>query len=180
MGLLGAVYVWMVLVAVMAAAVVIGIGLVRVWVDDPVVIKERLYFDYTEFQPPAMFGLCAAPGDLDRGSSTGSAIFRRSGGVCKIPVGHKFRVSVVLVIPDSDHNSLVGVFRVFTNVGLRANFQQTLDISMAATADRGAPNRHGPSYLEIEPSLYAAVQKPPRSAGSFLPPLSAAAARNLG
>lgn len=109
MGFLGAAYMGMVLIMLMVASVVVGVGLVRVWVDEPVLVRERLHFDYTDFQPKAMFPLCVVSGS-DRGSSW--VMLRKARRVGEIPVGHTFQVSVLLVMPDSDYNRLVGVFQV--------------------------------------------------------------------
>ncbi|KAL8159205.1 hypothetical protein V2J09_000742 [Rumex salicifolius] len=99
-GVVGAAYACMVLTALLAVAVVVGVGTVRMWVEEPVVVRENLHFDYTEFRPEASF-------------SFGSGEKKRLKGV---PVGHTCYVSVVLLLPESDYNRHVGVFQLTAEV----------------------------------------------------------------
>ncbi|XP_052169961.1 seipin-1 [Diospyros lotus] len=95
MGVLGSMYVCMVLVVVMVVAAVLGVALVQYWVEEPVFVREELYFDYTEVHPQAVFR------------------FGGAGGKKKmVPVGHTFDVSLSLVLPESDFNREVGVFQL--------------------------------------------------------------------
>lgn len=98
LGLLSAAYVCMVLVFVMILAMILGVGLVRVFVEEPVFMREELSFDYGAFHPKALF--------LPRGGVGGGD----GGGF--VPVGHTFYVSLVLLMPESDYNRDVGVFQV--------------------------------------------------------------------
>ncbi|RVW16105.1 Seipin-1 [Vitis vinifera] len=93
-GLLGAAYMGIVLVAVMVVAVVVGVGLVQLWVEEPVFLRESLHFDYTEPHPKAVFS------------------FGGSKGKMGVPLGHTFYVSLRLLMPESDFNRDVGVFQV--------------------------------------------------------------------
>lgn len=95
-GIVGVIHVFVVLSLVMVVSVVLGVGLVRLWVEDPVVVRERLFFDYTEVNPSAVFGFDGS---------------KRSGHV-GVPVGHTFYVSVVLLMPESDYNRNIGIFQV--------------------------------------------------------------------
>lgn len=107
LGFLGAAYVAMVLMVVMVASVVVGVGLVRIWVDEPVFVRERLHFDYADIHPKAVFSMFSG---LDKRSSW--VMLRKTSHVGGIPVGQTFQVSVLLLMPDSDYNRLVGVFQV--------------------------------------------------------------------
>ncbi|WJZ85875.1 hypothetical protein VitviT2T_005387 [Vitis vinifera] len=97
-GLLGAAYMGIVLVAVMVVAVVVGVGLVQLWVEEPVFLRESLHFDYTEPHPKAVFS------------------FGGSKGKMGVPLGHTFYVSLRLLMPESDFNRDVGVFQLTAEV----------------------------------------------------------------
>ncbi|KAL3653920.1 hypothetical protein CASFOL_003601 [Castilleja foliolosa] len=88
-GLAAAAYVFMVLMAAMTLAAVLGVGLVRAWAEEPVYVREGLRFDYVEAHPTAVF---------DLGN--------------KAVVGHTFHVSLLLLMPDSDYNRDLGIFQL--------------------------------------------------------------------
>ncbi|KAL0322303.1 UNVERIFIED_CONTAM: Seipin-1 [Sesamum calycinum] len=94
MGLLAAAYVCMVLIIVMVLAAVLGVGLVRMWVEEPVYVRESLQFDYTDAHPTAVFSFWGQKG----------------GGA--VPVGQTLYVSLLLLMPDSDYNRDVGIFQL--------------------------------------------------------------------
>lgn len=98
-GLLGAVHAVAVLVAALVVAVVIGVVLVRMWVEEPVVVRRVLHFDYTDAEPSAVvwFGVGV------------------KGRV--VPAGHTARVCLELLMPESDYNRHIGVFQVFIWLG---------------------------------------------------------------
>lgn len=89
-GLLAAACTFAVLVSALFVSLLVGVVLVRVWVEDPVTVRRPLYFDYTEAQPSAAVAL---------------------GG--PLPAGHSVRVSLALLMPDSYHNREVGMFQVY-------------------------------------------------------------------
>ncbi|KAI3750899.1 hypothetical protein L2E82_21805 [Cichorium intybus] len=97
LGFLGAAYVCWVLITVMVVSVVVGVALVNLWVEEPVYIKENLYFDYTDAHPYAImdFGF-DAPGKV----------------VKSIPVGHICNVRLVFTMPESEYNREIGNFQV--------------------------------------------------------------------
>ncbi|PON55179.1 Seipin family [Trema orientale] len=105
-GFFGAAYVCMVLLLVLVVAVVLGVGLVQMWVEEPVLLRERLHFDYTEPHPRALFSFRSWPGFE-------KSIKRKPIGV---PVGHTFSVSVVLLMPESGFNREIGVFQLSAEV----------------------------------------------------------------
>lgn len=107
LGILGAVYVCMVLILVMAFAALVGVGLVQVWVEEPVFVRERLHFDYTEVHPSAVFSFSNIGGG-------GGVKSKRMG----VPVGHTFYVSLVLLMPESDFNREIGIFQVSLYIAL--------------------------------------------------------------
>ncbi|KAJ8427032.1 hypothetical protein Cgig2_032860 [Carnegiea gigantea] len=105
-GLLGAVYTGMMLALVMSAAVILGFLVVNYWVEEPVVVKEKLQFDFTDFNPHATF--------VFDGGVAGER--KRKQQLAMVPVGHTFHVSVELLVPDSDYNRDIGVFQIVAEV----------------------------------------------------------------
>ncbi|XP_072978804.1 seipin-1 [Typha angustifolia] len=97
-GFLGAAYAAAVLIAVLVVAVVLGVGVVRLWVDEPVHAHKSLYFDYTNPHPTAVVRLGGGPKTR------------------AVPPGHTVRVLLVLVMPESDYNRRIGVFQVTAEV----------------------------------------------------------------
>ncbi|TYJ38139.1 hypothetical protein E1A91_A05G423400v1 [Gossypium mustelinum] len=92
----------MVLVFLMVLAAFVGIGLVQLWAEEPVFVREKLFFDYTEVNPTAVF--CAGGGGFD-----GGCYRKKQMGV---PVGHTIHVYLLLVMPESDFNRDIGVFQL--------------------------------------------------------------------
>ncbi|CAA7042438.1 unnamed protein product [Microthlaspi erraticum] len=93
-GIMGACHVSMVMVLAMIIAAVVGVGLVNLYVEKPVVVRERLFFDYTEDNPSAVFS------------------FDKRKRPFGVPVGHKAHVSLVLWMPESDFNRRLGLFQL--------------------------------------------------------------------
>lgn len=92
LGFVGAAYVCFVLMLVMLVSVLLGVSLVRLWVEEPIYVEENMYFDYTNVNPYAVLDL---------------------GFVMKsVPIGHVCNVRVVFVMPDSDYNRDIGIFQV--------------------------------------------------------------------
>ncbi|WVZ08862.1 hypothetical protein V8G54_022208 [Vigna mungo] len=95
-------YVCMILIFFLFLATMVGVGLVRFWVEEPVSVKEILHFDYTEPHPTALFsfnGFTSFKGHLRKKQIS-------------VPVGHTFFASLVLVMPESDFNRELGVFQL--------------------------------------------------------------------
>ncbi|KAF3454171.1 hypothetical protein FNV43_RR04618 [Rhamnella rubrinervis] len=105
-GFLGAAYVCMVLIAVFIMAVAVGVALVQLWVEEPVSVRERLYFDYTHPHPDALFSF----GVIGEGQS--SKRIRQMG----IPVGQTISVSLALLMPESGFNRDIGVFQLSAEI----------------------------------------------------------------
>ncbi|CAM8938658.1 unnamed protein product [Rhodiola kirilowii] len=103
-GILGAAYVCMLLFVVLVLAALIGVGFVHLWVEEPVLMKEKLYFDYTAVNPQAVFSFHG--GDFE--GSTKVATNKKLG----MPVGHTIYVSLVMLMPESDYNRDIGVFQL--------------------------------------------------------------------
>ncbi|XP_052728737.1 seipin-1 isoform X2 [Vigna angularis] len=99
-------YVCMILIFFLFLATVVGVGLVRFWVEEPVSVKEKLHFDYTQPHPTALFsfnGFTSFKGHLRKKQIS-------------VPVGHTFFASLVLVMPESDFNRELGVFQLTTEL----------------------------------------------------------------
>ncbi|XVF56463.1 hypothetical protein PTKIN_Ptkin06aG0122700 [Pterospermum kingtungense] len=103
LGLLGAAHVFMVLVFLMILATLVGIGFVQLWLEEPVSVREKLFFDYTEMNPMAVF--CFRGAGFD-----GSCSYRKKH--MAVPVAHTFHVSLLLLVPESDFNRHIGVFQL--------------------------------------------------------------------
>ncbi|KAM3312246.1 hypothetical protein ACQJBY_032303 [Aegilops geniculata] len=88
-GVLAAAFTFAALAVALVLSLLLGFVLIRHWVEDPVTVRQPLYFDYTEPQPSATVAL--GP-----------------------PAGHSVRVSMSLLLPDSDHNRQIGVFQIKT------------------------------------------------------------------
>ncbi|KAK8690233.1 hypothetical protein V6N13_088934 [Hibiscus sabdariffa] len=104
LGLLGAAQVCMLLVFLLVLAALVGFGLVQIWVEEPVFVREKLFFDYTEVNPTAVFR--SSGGGIDGGR--GSYKKKQMGA----PVGHTIHVYLVLVMPESDFNRHIGMFQL--------------------------------------------------------------------
>ncbi|KAL6642262.1 hypothetical protein ACP70R_020443 [Stipagrostis hirtigluma subsp. patula] len=95
LGMLAAACTFAVLVSALFVSALLGFVLVRHWVEEPVTVRQQLFFDYTEAQPSAAVALGAARG-------TGVTL----------PAGHSVRVSLALLMPDSYYNREVGMFQI--------------------------------------------------------------------
>ncbi|KAL8199872.1 hypothetical protein R6Q57_013440 [Mikania cordata] len=96
-GLVGVAYMCLLLMTVMLVSVVIGVGFVRFWVEEPVHLQQRLYFDYRDDHPSAV---------LDFGIEGYHKLVKI------VPVGHTCNVRLAFVMPESDYNREIGMFQV--------------------------------------------------------------------
>ncbi|CAI9090889.1 OLC1v1025766C1 [Oldenlandia corymbosa var. corymbosa] len=111
-GLLGAVYMCMVLMLLFVVAVILGVGLVQNWVDEPVFMKEKLHFDYSVIHPTAVLPFY---GDDGFGGHK-HMVHYKSKQRLGVPVGHTFYFSLNFLVPESDYNREMGVFQVTTEL----------------------------------------------------------------
>ncbi|XP_075502935.1 seipin-2-like [Primulina tabacum] len=111
-GLLWSGYVCFVLVGLMMSSFVIGGLLIRGLVEEPIGIRRNLNFDYTEKSPLAFVPILAEP-ELNHetylAEKTGTVM---GGGSRAIPANHKVQVTVLLTLPETDHNCNLGIFQV--------------------------------------------------------------------
>ena len=98
LGFLSAAYVCMLLFLVFVLALLVGVSLVQLWLEEPVIVRQSLHFDYTDPHPTAVFSF----------HEHEPQIHKHSG----VPVGHTFHVSLLLIMPESHFNREVGVFQV--------------------------------------------------------------------
>lgn len=103
-GLLGAAYICFVLFVVMIVAVILGVGLVGLWVEEPISVREKVLFDYSEVNPSATLALGDFGVDLNKKV------------MMEVPVGQTYYVDLVLVMPESDYNLQVGMFQLVAEV----------------------------------------------------------------
>lgn len=107
-GFLGAAHVCVVLLALLVVAVFLGVGVVQIWLEEPVLMKERLFFDYTDVHPTAVFAFDGDDGvECHKHLSHFKKQQRQS-----VPGGHTFYVTLVFLMPESDYNREIGVFQV--------------------------------------------------------------------
>nr|XP_043616150.1 seipin-1 [Erigeron canadensis] len=106
MGFLAAGYMCLLLMGLMMLSVVLGVFLVRLWVEEPVFVQQNLYFDYTDVNPYAVldFGLFV---DNYNNYYGNNKVMMKG-----IPVGHMCDVRLAFVMPDSDYNRYLGMFQV--------------------------------------------------------------------
>lgn len=98
-GCVGAVKMCSVLVGLVVLATMVGVGLVRVLlVQEPVFVRDKVWFNYGEANPMAVF------------SFSHDLYGKRS--INGVPVGHTIHVSMLLLMPESDFNRQVGMFQV--------------------------------------------------------------------
>ncbi|WVZ54443.1 hypothetical protein U9M48_005233 [Paspalum notatum var. saurae] len=127
-GLLAAACTFAALVAALVLSALLGFLLVRHWVEEPVTLRQPLYFDYTQAQPSAAVALAGA-----------------------LPPGHSVRVSMALLLPDSYDNHEVGMFQI------KAEALSVTGHTMASAAQpymlryRSAPVRLAQSALMCVP-----------------------------
>lgn len=111
LGFIASAYVCMVLTLLMALSVVVGVGLVRMWVEQPVFVRQRLHLDYTSLHPQAVVSFC---GGVDGGIVLCEGFHGKKH--VGIPVGHTFSISLLLLMPESDYNRHIGVFQVLSSL----------------------------------------------------------------
>lgn len=92
-GFVGALSAMAILIMIMLVSVLIGVLVVRFWVDEPVRMEEVVYFDYTLKEPSAVVFLGG---------------HRRRG----VPAGHLVVVVLDLILPESEYNRRLGMFQV--------------------------------------------------------------------
>ncbi|KAK9673474.1 hypothetical protein RND81_12G169600 [Saponaria officinalis] len=102
-GVVGVVYVGMVLCFLMLLSLVVGVLLVNSFIETPLFVRRAVFFDYTRVNPEATVVVGV-------GGGGGGEV------VEMVPVGHHFRVSLELLLPDSDYNRDIGVFQVTAEV----------------------------------------------------------------
>lgn len=112
-GFVGALYACMAVTVVMGLAIALGVGLVNVWAEEPVLVREKLSFDYTHVHPNAVFSRRGGGGGFINPYGNN---MRKMGRF--VPVGHTFSVSLFLLMPESDYNLQIGIFQACPRLSL--------------------------------------------------------------
>ncbi|CAK9327825.1 unnamed protein product [Citrullus colocynthis] len=142
-GVVAAALMCMVMVLLLVVAAAVSALAIRFWVEEPVGLKEKLNFDYTQARPRALFG-------MENGSVMKMMKKKKNLG---IPVGHTFFVSVVLLMPESHFNREFGVFQlsaelISTNGNIIASSSQPCMLRFRST-----PVRFARTFLTSFPLL---------------------------
>ncbi|XP_078447413.1 putative adipose-regulatory protein (Seipin) [Wolffia australiana] len=138
-GIISAIYVCFLLIIIVAVAVGIAMGVVWLFLERPVFLRQELHFDYTEAQPSGYVSL----------SSGEPSIKSRP-----IPFGHSFRVSLVLVLPESEFNIRLGVFQVAAEVISSDGHVLTSSSQPCMLTFKSLPVRTIRTLLTILPHVY--------------------------
>ncbi|KAM3359646.1 hypothetical protein P3S68_019357 [Capsicum galapagoense] len=101
-GILWAAYVCMILTTLLIVSGILGFGLVRMWMEEPVVLREELYFDYADVHPKAVFSFRGRMEVYNHNDHSNIGV----------SVGHTMYVSLFLLMPESDFNRYIGVFQL--------------------------------------------------------------------
>ncbi|KAM1032969.1 hypothetical protein ACFX13_037332 [Malus domestica] len=112
-GLFWSCYVGIVLCSLLVSSILFSGVLVRCIVVEPLQMKEMLNFDYTKHSPVAYVPVMSCAGvscgtDCKEKVQAGESY----GGYRVIPPGHKLRVTVSSILPESEYNRNLGVFQV--------------------------------------------------------------------
>lgn len=111
-GLLCSFYVCFILFGILASSFVISGVIVRYFVAEPFHMKQVLNFDFTKQRPVAYVPItsCAGVGcgiDCEKHVED-----RRRSGFRAVPPGHKVKVTVTMILPESEYNRNLGMFQV--------------------------------------------------------------------
>ncbi|PIN06694.1 hypothetical protein CDL12_20757 [Handroanthus impetiginosus] len=111
-GLLWSAYVCAVLVGLFVSAFVMGGILIRLVVEDPIRMKRSLNFDYTEKSPVAFVPIIKHQGSSHDIYLGEKPEFVKAIGSRVIPPNSKLKVTVTLMLPESEYNRNLGIFQV--------------------------------------------------------------------
>ncbi|KDP21152.1 hypothetical protein JCGZ_21623 [Jatropha curcas] len=107
LGIFWSSYVCIILFGYLVFSIMISGFLVRYLVENPIEIKNELYFDYTESRPVAFVPIMACGG-----VGCGGDCEEKSLGPRVIPPNHKLQANVLLTLPESAYNRNLGIFQV--------------------------------------------------------------------
>nr|CAD1820399.1 unnamed protein product [Ananas comosus var. bracteatus] len=91
-GLLGAACTSVMLIGVMVVAVLLSLSLVKLLIDEPVHVRQTLYFDYTQPHPNTVIALGGPKTRM-------------------VPTRHTTHVLLNMLMPESNHNHKIGIFQ---------------------------------------------------------------------
>lgn len=114
-GLLWVGYVGVIMMGLLVSAFLVGGIFMKVIVEEPVSIKEKLDFDYTGESPVVFVPIIGCPAEACYGTDychkLDVAKLHRPPRV--IPPGHKLQATVSLTLPESEFNRNLGIFQVY-------------------------------------------------------------------
>ncbi|XP_050234998.1 seipin-2 [Mercurialis annua] len=99
-------YVCVILCGLLVSSIMVSGVLMRYVVENPVEIKEELYFDYTQNCPVAFVPIMSC---VDCGLNCED---RSLAGRRVIPPNHKLQANVLLTLPESGYNRNLGIFQI--------------------------------------------------------------------
>lgn len=102
-GFLWSVYVYIILLGLLVSSFLMSGFWMQYMVEEPLRMKDALFFDYTKNSPVANFPVTYCPNAYE---------VAKSGHLRAIPRNQKFQVTVSLTLPESDYNRNLGVFQV--------------------------------------------------------------------
>ncbi|KAK3206738.1 hypothetical protein Dsin_020784 [Dipteronia sinensis] len=111
-GLFWAIYVGFILCGLFVFSILISGLFMRYLVEEPIQIKETLNFDYKENSPVALIPLTSCYGASCGVKCEENKESRLSSASRVIPTGYKLQVTVILTLPESEYNRILGVFQV--------------------------------------------------------------------
>lgn len=111
-GLLWAMYVGVILMALLVSAFLVGGIFMKVILEEPVSIKEKLDFDYTGESPVVFVPIIGCSQSCYGKDYHQKLDVAKVDQVRVIPPGHKLQATVSLTLPESEYNRNLGIFQV--------------------------------------------------------------------
>ncbi|KAG8386450.1 hypothetical protein BUALT_Bualt03G0150000 [Buddleja alternifolia] len=100
-------YVFLVLVGLLASGFAIGGLVIKNLVEEPILATGVLNFDYTKTSPAAIVPITSSLVTGVLAKDTSEKLGRRA-----IPYNHKMQLTVALTLPESEYNRKLGIFQV--------------------------------------------------------------------
>ncbi|XP_010499494.1 PREDICTED: seipin-2-like [Camelina sativa] len=111
-GMFWAVYVGIVLLALLVSSLMVGGYMINRITDEPFVVKETLNFDYTKNSPEAYVPITSCVGVDCVGSCKESNEMSKIRGLRAIPRDQKLDITLSMTLPESAYNKNLGMFQV--------------------------------------------------------------------
>ncbi|XP_010242174.1 PREDICTED: seipin-2 [Nelumbo nucifera] len=111
-GFFWSVYVYFILLGLLALALVISGFMMQSLVEEPIQITETLHFDYTKDSPVAFVPISSCAGASCDVNCYEKVRVGNDGGSFVIPHNHRYQLTISLTLPESEYNRKLGVFQV--------------------------------------------------------------------